>query len=104
MQVARAAPLLVGDGHLGQAVFSIPEQARCLAIAILNDKRKIARETDKLTRRLMWQVAPESIVEIFTKISRMNRLSDFTRITKYLLGQMTMTMNRRNSGQDEDGG
>ena len=78
--------------------------ARCLAIAILNDKRKIARETDKLTRRLMWQVAPESIVEIFTKISRMNRLSDFTRITKYLLGQMTMTMNRRNSGQDEDGG
>ena len=77
--------------------------SRCIAIAILNDKGKIARNTDKLTNRLMWNIAPQSIVDIFVKISTMNRVSDFIIITRYLLRQMTMMMNRRNLGQEEEG-
>ncbi|HLW09776.1 MAG TPA: hypothetical protein VKX35_05205 [Fermentimonas sp.] len=77
---------------------------RCLAVAILNDKEKIEKKTDKLTKQLMWKVAPESIVDIFTKISTMNRLSDFMNITRYLLSQMMMMMNKKNLGQEEDGG
>lgn len=78
--------------------------ARCIAIAILNDKKSIARGTDKLTKRLMWKVAPQSIVDIFTKISAMNRLTDFMSITRYLLSQTTMMMNRKNLGHEESGG
>lgn len=78
--------------------------ARCIAVAILNDKKKIERNTDKLTRRLMWKIAPESLVEVFTKVSQMNRLSDFMNITRYLLSQTMMMMNRKNLGQDVNGG
>lgn len=85
-------------------VKTIEPCARCIAIAILNDRAKIARDTDKLTEQLMWKVAPQSIVDIFTKISAMNRLSDFMTITRYLLSQTTMMMNRRNLGHEESGG
>lgn len=78
--------------------------ARCVAVAILNDKKKIERYTEKLTKRLMWDVAPESIIEIFVKISQMNRLSDFMNITRYLLSQTMSLMNRKNLGQDVSGG
>lgn len=77
--------------------------ARCIAIAALNDKRKIARETDRLTKRLLWHVAAESIVDIFLKISTMNRVSDFTDITKYLLMTTVAMMNPKNLGHEEDG-
>lgn len=77
--------------------------ARCIAIAVLNDKKAIEQKTEKLTRRLMWQVSAESLVDIFMKISVMNRLSDFTDITRYFLTRMAMMMNRRNLGHEEDG-
>lgn len=77
--------------------------ARCIAIAVLNDKRKIAREAGKLTKRLLWRVEPASIVELFLKISVMNRVSDFTDITKYLLTMTSMMMSPKNLGHEEDG-
>ena len=76
---------------------------RCIAIAILNDKHAIGQKTEKLTRRLMWQVSAESLIDIFIKILVMNRLSDFTNITRFFLNRMAMMMNRRNPGQEEDG-
>lgn len=82
---------------------SVEPCTRCIAIAILNDKEKIAGETEKLTQRLLWGVAPESIIEVFMKISVMNRVSDFTDITKYLLTMTAMMMSPKNLGQDEDG-
>lgn len=85
-------------------VKAIEPCARCIAIAMLNDERRIARETDRLTRKLIWKIAPQSIVEVFTAISTMNRLSDFINITRYLLSQTTMMMNRRNLGHEESGG
>ncbi len=77
--------------------------ARCIAIAILNDKRKIARHTDKLTERLLWKVSPVSLVEVFAKIAVMNRVADFMTITKFFLTQMQMMMNPRNLGQKMSG-
>lgn len=82
---------------------SVEPCARCIAIAVLNDRRKIARGTGKLTRRLLWGVEPASIVELFLKISVMNRVSDFTNITKYLLTMTAMMMSPKNLGHEEDG-
>lgn len=83
---------------------SVEACARCVAIAILNDKDKIARRTDKLTQYLLWKVSPQSLIDLFRLISSMNRLQDFTSITRYLLSQMTMMMNRKNLGHEENGG
>ena len=77
--------------------------ARCIAIAILKDKEAIEGKTEKLVRRLMWEVSAKSLVDVFLKISVMNRVSDFTDITRYFLSRMAMMMNRRNLGQEEDG-
>ncbi|SFL10110.1 hypothetical protein SAMN05216357_112129 [Porphyromonadaceae bacterium KH3CP3RA] len=77
--------------------------ARCIAIAILNDKGAIEKKVDKLTERLIWQVSAESLIDIFLKISVMNRMSDFMTITKYFLNRMTTMMNRRSLGHGEDG-
>lgn len=77
--------------------------ARCIAIAVLNDKKRIERETDKLTDRLLWKVSLESIIDIFTKISLMNRVSDFTNITKFFLTQTMAMMNPKNLGHETDG-
>lgn len=83
---------------------SVEACARCIAIAILNDSAKIQRRTDKLTQRLLWKVSPQSLVDLFRQISAMNRLQDFTTITRYLSSQMTMMMNRKNLGQKEENG
>lgn len=82
---------------------SVEPCARCIAIAALNDKRKIERETDKLTNLILWKVAPESIVDVFMKISLMNRVSDFTDITRFLLMMTRMMMNPKNLGPEADG-
>ncbi|HBX44478.1 MAG TPA: hypothetical protein DEG28_01095 [Porphyromonadaceae bacterium] len=77
--------------------------ARCIAIAILNDKRDIEKKAGRLTKRLLWKVSDESMIDIFLKISIMNRVSDFTIITRYLLNQMMTMMSRKNLGQVDDG-
>ncbi|HMM16313.1 MAG TPA: hypothetical protein PKC47_02115 [Petrimonas sp.] len=82
---------------------SVEPCARCIAIATLNEKRKVERETDKLTQCLLWKIAPESIVDIFIKISLMNRVSDFTDITRYLLTMTQTMMNPKNLGHEADG-
>lgn len=82
---------------------SIEPCARCVAIAMLNDKRRIERETEELTRKLLWKVAPESIFDIYMKISIMNRVSDFMNITRFFSGMTTMMMNPKNLGHEEDG-
>lgn len=77
--------------------------ARCIAIAILNEKKKIERKADKLTRQLLWKISAESLIEIFVKISLLNRVSDFTRITRFFSIQTEMMMNPKNLGQTDDG-
>jgi len=79
--------------------------ARCIAICAINNKEKIATgtEVDKLTETLMWELSDESIIEIFLKISMMNRAADFMTITKYLLTMMQMMMNPKNLGHEGSG-
>ena len=77
--------------------------ARCIAIAILNDEKKIDRKADRLTKQLLWKISAESLIEIFVKISLLNRVSDFTRITKFFSIQMTMMMSPKNLGQADGG-
>lgn len=76
---------------------------RCIAIAILNDKRMIERRTDKLTGQLLWKIAPESLVEIFMKISLMNRVADFTIITGYLTTMTRTMLSPKIPGQTQNG-
>lgn len=77
--------------------------ARCIAVAILNDRRKIEQQADRLTRRLLWDISAESLIDVFLKIVVMNRTSDFTTITKYFLLKMTTMLERKNLGHDETG-
>ncbi len=77
--------------------------ARCIAIAILNDEKKIDRKADRLTKQLLWKISAKSLIEIFVKISLLNRVSDFTRITKFFSIQMTMMMSPKNLGQMDGG-
>lgn len=93
--------ILLGDYEL--LMKTIEPCARCIAIAILNDKRKIERQADRLTKRLLWKVSTESLVELFVKISLLNRVSDFTRITRFFSIQTVMMMNAKNLGQTDDG-
>lgn len=77
--------------------------ARCIAIAILNEKDLIEKKADRLSKQLLWEISAESLIDIFLKISVMNRMSDFTNITKYFLNRMMMMMNRKNLGHDVEG-
>lgn len=77
--------------------------AECIAIAILNDKKKIKTHTQHLKKKLLWEVSSQSIIELYSSIEKMNRLGDFLNITKYLLNQTAMMMNRKHLGQEESG-
>lgn len=90
-------------GDYEQLAQTVEPCARCIAIAILNDRRSIEKRTDKLTKELMWKVSAASIVEIFTKIALMNRVADFMNITRFFWIQTTTMMNPKNLGQDEIG-
>jgi hypothetical protein len=76
--------------------------ARCIAVSMLNDERKIEEQTDKLQHRLLWKVQPELLVKIYLTRSELNRTSDFMNITRYFVIQTLMMMNP-NLGQESDG-
>lgn len=82
---------------------SIEPVARCVAISILNDEEKIRKNAEKLSKKLLWKLPAGNLVEIFTLISDLNRVSDFMNITRFYLSQMTMMMNPKNLGQEKSG-
>ncbi len=71
---------------------SIEPVAKCMAIAILNDEKKIERGADKLAKKLLWKVPRELLVKMFLTVSTMNRVSDFKPITRFFATQMMMMM------------
>lgn len=81
---------------------SIKPIATCMAIAILNDEKKIAKRKDKLQKWLLWKVPAELLIKMFLVVSGMNRTADFTTITKYFVIQTSMMMNP-NLGQETNG-
>lgn len=82
---------------------SIKPVAQCIAVAILNDEKAIATKTEKLSRRLLWKVKPELLIQIYLAIANLNRTADFMNITRYFALQTSMMMNP-NLGQEENGG
>lgn len=78
---------------------SINAISLCIAIAILNDKKKIKRYSKRLSERLMWKISVNSLIDVFHKISILNRVSDFMNITKFFVIQTSTMMNVRGSGQ-----
>lgn len=80
---------------------SIEPVARCVAIAVLNDKTRIENETDELAEKLLWQIPAGKLIEMFRVIAMQNRLSDFTNITRFFCRQTMMMMNPKNLGQEE---
>lgn len=80
---------------------SIPACARCIALAALNDKAKIARSSDKLTEMLLHYVSNESLIQLFMQIKVMSRVADFMNITRYLLTITQTMMNPKNLGRDD---
>lgn len=79
---------------------SIEACARCVAIAILNDKEKIERDSDRLTDKLLNEVSAESLINIFNHIKLMNRVGDFMTVTRYFLTTTAMMMNPKNLGHE----
>lgn len=79
-----------------------PACARCIAIAALNDKKKIERGVDKLTERLTWYVDAKCIVDIYMIVKSMWRVQDFMSITA-LMCQMTQMMMTPRIGQEAKG-
>lgn len=81
---------------------SVKPVARCIAVSVLNNKKKIEEKTDKLQEWLMWKVKPRQLIEMFLVIEKFNRTSDFMNITRYYVIQTLMMMNP-NLGQENDG-
>ena len=81
---------------------SIKPVARCVAVSVLNNEGKIKKFTDKLQNKLLWQVHPDLLIQIYLTIAGMNRTSDFMNITRYYVLQTLMMMNP-NLGQESDG-
>ncbi|MDR3057761.1 MAG: hypothetical protein LBU84_06430 [Prevotella sp.] len=74
-----------------------------IAVAILNNKKAIARFTGRLAKLLLWKVPAHVLIEIFLCISGVNKVSDFTLITVFFCQQATMMMSPRNTGQTGKG-
>ena len=82
---------------------SVVPVARCIAVAMLNDRAKIAKQTDRIARWLLWRVKPQQLAAMFMVIQELNRTADFTNITRYFVLQTSMMMNP-NLGQEENNG
>lgn len=100
---------VVIDGELEDALLgssseflskSVEACARCVAIAILNEKKAIEKRTDKLTHKLVHEVSAETIINIYAHVVQMNRVADFMNTTKYLLTTTAMLMSPKNLGQE----
>lgn len=104
-RVANAAGLDDLNSFVGEAATldkTVEACARCVAIAVLNDKERIRKETDKLTRLLLWGVTAESLFDLFAVIKSMWRVSDFLDITSWTRSWVAMMLTPR-LGQDERG-
>lgn len=93
---------MVLDKH-EQLEKSLEPIARCIAIAALNSRLRIKWFTSTLTRWLLWRSNSTNLLEMFAVIMELNKLQDFTVITKFFCHQQTMMMSPRNLGQQENG-
>ena len=71
-----------------------------VAISVLNDKRKIERQTRRLAQRFMWRFPASVLIRVFLDIQELNSAMDFTVITGFYQHQTAMMMN---PGQKKNG-
>ena len=82
-----------------EANTNMPSIALCVAVAILNNERRIKWYAGRLAKMLLWKIPAQSLIEIFYIIAGLNKLSDFMNITGYFSHQATMMMSPKNPGQ-----
>ncbi len=75
--------------------------SECMALAILNSKWKIKLFKKPLARYLL-AVSTNELIEMFTVVLRLNRVSDFTNITKFFSLQ-AVSLLAPNLGQERNG-
>jgi len=83
-----------------EAVIKMPAICKVIAIAVLNDKRKL-RRTDQLAKSLLVQIPIGVLLRIFMHVVDINKVMDFTIITDYFSNQMNQMMMVKNTGQNE---
>lgn len=81
----------------------LAEIAEVVAVAILNDRKKIKRYTRIVKRLLLWKVTASTLFRIYFVVSRINKVSDFMTITGYFADQAQAMMNPKLPGQSIQG-
>lgn len=69
--------------------------AKVIATAILNDPEAIALKREVLTETLLNKYSARGLIQIFRRIESLNKIEDFTIITKYFNRQTRMMMAKR---------
>lgn len=76
--------------------------ARAVAIAMLNDKELIEKNSEALADRLLWKYPARVLIKIYRYIESLNEIKDFMSITDYFHRQARMMMTKR-TGQARKG-
>ena len=74
-----------------------------IAVAILNNEKRINKYAGRLARLLFWKVNTQTIFPIYEQVAKVNKISDFMIITKYFSHLGRMMMSPKNLGQMEKG-
>ena len=74
--------------------------AKWIAIAVLGEKWKIERYTDKLAKKLTWRLTPSRLGELFLLVAMLSGVQDFTNIIRFL--NTTNLTKRTNDGIGEN--
>ena len=69
---------------------NIDKVALCIAIAMLNNKRKIKRWSQRLSVELVWRLPANALLTVFFHLQNLNEVLDFTGITNWMSAQTTM--------------
>jgi len=86
-----------------QLIESIEPIARCIAIAALNSRMRIKWLTPIMTKWLMWRTSYSQLLEMFMVLVELNKIQDFTPITRFFCHQTRMMMSPKNLGHQANG-
>lgn len=67
--------------------------AKWVAVALINDKRGIERQANRLARRLMWGMPTDRLAELFTLVVLLSGVQDFMTTIRFV--QQSNVMRRR---------
>lgn len=68
--------------------------SKVIAIAVLNDKNKIASKTEKLSDFILWKIPSLEIVKIYRQIEQIDKIEDFMIITSFFLKKTSILKKR----------